>query len=425
MKSEITSSTDTSTTLKVVLEREALAAHVEQTFNRLRGRVKAAGFRPGKAPDHIVERELGSEVIQSEVVEQAVMHSYAKAVKEHDLPVIASPEVAISKFVPYTELEYTATVDVMPKVELTDYKKIRMPRPEVKVQDKEIDQVIEDLQRRMATREKVDRAAAKDDEVLIKFTGTKEGQPVPGASGDDYSLKLGSNTFIPGFEDQLIGLKAGEEKTFNITFPKDYSQTDLAGQEVTFNVAVKEVREIKLPEADEKFVSEVSPFKSMSELRDDIKQRLAEEKELSAEREYEDAVLGEIIEKSRMKLSERMVKQHIERLRGELADQLSYNGLDIEKYLKLRNQTEEDLIKELRPEAERRVKLAMVLSEISKAEGLSVSDQEVEGEIARLKAQYPDQSMQAELAKPDIRSDIYSHLLASKTVAKVLEYAQA
>lgn len=423
MKSEITQTTDTSATLKVVLEREALAAHVAQAFQKLRGRVKAAGFRPGKAPDHIVERELGSSVIHSEVIDSAVMATYSAAVKAHELQVIAPPDVTLNKFIPYTELEYSATVDVLPKIELPDYKKMKKSRPEVKVEAGEIDQVIEDLRRRLAKRESVERAVAKDDEVLIKFDGSKDGQSVPGASGDDYALKIGSGTFIPGFEDELIGLKSGEEKSFDITFPKDYSQSDLANQKVTFAVTVKEVREMKLPEADEKFVAEVSPFKTMEELREDIAQRLKEEKELAVERQFEDEVLGGIVEKTKMKLPERMVKEHLERLKSELADRLSHSGLDIEKYLKMRNQTAEDLGKELLPEAERRVKLAMVLSEIARAENLIVSDPEIDSELARLKAQYPDPQMQAELAKPDTRADIYNHLLATKTVAKVLKYA--
>lgn len=422
MKSEVTKKTSTDTTLKVTVDQAALAPHVKAAFDKLRRQVKAPGFRPGKAPDHIVEREIGSQAIQNEVLEHAVMHSYADAVKQHELPVIASPEVSIAKFVPYTDLEYTATVDILPKIELTDYKNLKLKRPEVKVEPKEVDQVVDDLRKRLAVRTSVKRAAEMGDEVNIDFDGSRDGQPVTGASSKSYDLLLGSGAFIPGFEEYLVGGETGQTKEFDITFPKDYQSTDLAGQKVQFKVVINNVSQVQLPEADAKFVSQVSPHQTVEDLKADISDRIKTEKAEAGERQFEQTVMDHILEKSKLSLPARLVEQQTSRIRHELEQRIATSGLDMDKYLKLAGKTAEQLSAEMKPEAEKRVGLALILTEIARAENLKVDPGEIEAELARLKQSYPDREMQVELDRPETREEIYNHLLASKTIAKVLSY---
>ncbi|HSH31881.1 MAG TPA: trigger factor, partial [Candidatus Saccharimonadales bacterium] len=269
MKSTVTKSTDTETTLSVNVSQAAFEPIVRRTFDKLRGKVKAAGFRPGKAPDHIVERELGSGHVQGDVLEAVIAASYADAVKEHGLAVIAPPSVSVIKFVPYTELEYTATVAVMPPIKLADYKRIKKQRPAVAVTDQEVDQTIADLRQRLAKKQPATRLAKTGDELIIDFEGFKDGAVVPGTAATNHNLILGSGNFIPGFEDELVGLKAGESKQFDITFPADYSETSLAGQKVQFKVKVVAVNEVVLPPVDDAFAAEIGPFDPVAALRQD------------------------------------------------------------------------------------------------------------------------------------------------------------
>lgn len=425
METKIISQTESEVQFTVTLN-EAEMTHIKtEVFNQLRRQVKAAGFRPGHAPDMIVERELGSSAVQSEFIDHALQHSYSNAIKEQKFPVVAPPKVSVEKFVPYTQLQYKVTVELMPKIKLGDYKKLRVKRPAVKVEPAEINRTIEDLRRREATRLESEHAAKKGDEVNFDFEGTKNGQPVPGASSKNQTLQLGSGTFIPGFEDELIGLKKGDDKTFEIRFPKTYHEQSLADQLVTFKVKINSITELVLPELNQDFVEKVSPFKSLDELKDDITAKITGEKAEAASRQYEQEVLDKVLKDSKYKVPETLVSQQLQRMRGELEQNLAYSGLNLEKYLELTKKTQDQLDKDMRPEAERRVGLAMVLTEIASVEGLRVAPEDLEAEIARLKQDYPDPSTQAELDNPNTREEIYNHLMASKVIAKLISYAEA
>jgi trigger factor len=426
MSAKITKRTDTEVTFLITATSDEINHAREHSFEHLRGRVKAAGFRPGKAPDNIVERELGSQTVQAEVLDHALQHAYADAVQaQEDITVIATPEISIKKFVPYTELEFEAKVEIMPPVKLADYKKIKKSPPAVKIDESKIAETIEDLRRRLAKRTPVSRSAETGDEVKFDFDGKREGQPVPGASAKNHVLKLGSQQFIPGFEEELVGLKPGDSKTFNITFPKDYHEKELAGHPVEFSVAMREVTELSLPEVDDKLAAEIGPFKTVAELRTDIADQLRVEAAEASKNAYENELLEEIVKKSQVAAPQRLVAQQLERLKVEFSQRLAASGLDIDKYLQLQNKTQEDLESELKPEAEKRVKLAIVLSEVAKAEGLTVSVAEIDAELENLRKRYTDPAMQQELAGERIREDIYNHLLAGRTVAKLVEYAQS
>ncbi len=415
---------ETQAVFTVTLDEADIKTARAHTLDELRGKVRASGFRPGKAPDYIVERELGAGYVQGEVVEHAVRDSYADAVRELELPVIAPPSVEVSKFVPYTELEYNVTVDTMPKVKLGDYKAIRVERKPVAIDPAMVDATVEDLRRREAARIDSDGPAKLSDEVNFDFEGTKDGQPVPGAAAKGHTLQLGSGQFIPGFEDELVGMKKGDEKTFTVTFPAEYHEPSLAGQPVQFKVKVNAITELVLPELNDEFVERVSPFKSVDELRDDIAQRRAAEAQQQAARAFEQEVIDQAVSRSEYSVPKSLMQQQLDRLKGEMTQNLAYSGLDLDKYLQMRGQTQEELEAELEPEAKKRVGLAMVLTEVAREEEITVSADELDAEVDRLKSEYKDARTQAELDNPETREEIYNHLMASRVIARLSEYAE-
>ena len=422
MKSIITSTTDTSKTLTITLDEKDMAETVKQTMDHMRAKVKAAGFRPGKAPDHIVERELGTQAVQAEVIDAALGATYRKVLVENEINPVGSPQVEVSKFVAYSELEYVLTVEVLAPVKLADYKKLKSKKPEVKVDPKDLEVAMEDLRKRLASHEPIKTAAKLEDKTVIDFEGSQNGILVPGAKGADHHLVLGSNSFIPGFEEELVGLKAGDTKTFDITFPKEYHEASLAGAAVSFKVDVKEVHRIILPEVTDALAIEVAGVKTVKELKADIESRLKAEKEAEAMRDYENQLIEEIVKGSKYSLPESLVERQLEAMRAEFGQQLSQSGMDLDKWLNLTGKNLEEFDKELRPKAEDRVAAGIVMSEVSKIENVKVTDQDIEEELNRLRLSYPDPAMQAELEKPELREEIFNHLMASRTLAKLVEY---
>lgn len=425
METNLTNRTETTAEFTVSLNEAELKTTVTHVFDDMRPRVKASGFRPGKAPNQIVERELGSATIQSEVIDHAIQSSYSKAVRELDLPIVAQPEVTLDKFVPFTELSYKATVELMPTVTLPDYKSYKMKRPVITIDPAEVDQAIEELRRRESTRLTVERAAKMGDEVAFDFEGTKDGTPVRGATAKNHVLTMGSGNFIPGFEEELIGIKTGEEKTFDITFPDSYHEESLAGQVVTFKITMNKVDELILPELNKELVEKVSPFKTVAELRESLQTNMADKRADEASKKFENELLEKLVEDAKFEVPNALLNQQLDRLRGDLTQNLSYSGLDMEKYLEMLKKTQDELDEDMKPEARKRVGLAMVLTEVAKVEKIELSSADLDAEVARLKGQYPDPQAQAELDSPQTREELYNHLMASRVVAKLVDYAES
>ena len=425
METNIITRTDDEVQFTITLDEAQLKVIKAEIFNQLRGRVKASGFRPGKAPDMIVEREMGSDTVQREVMDHAIQHTYSDAVKELKLQIVSNPKISLEKFVPYTLLEYKVTAELLPKVQLGDYQKLRVKRPSIQIDPADINRTIEDLRRRESARLDSEQPAKLGDEVNFDFAGTKDGQPVPGASSTNQTLQLGSGQFIPGFEEEMVGLKKGDEKTFDITFPDNYTEKTLAGQLVTFKIKINSVTDLVLPEVDQDFIERVSPFKSLDELKQDITQKLTSEKAEAASRQYEQEVLDKLLKESKFKTPQALIDQQLERMRAELTQNLAYSGLDLTKYLDLSGKTQAEMDAEMRPEAERRVGLAMILTEVATVENLSISPADLDAEIERLKRDYPDPATQAELDNPSTREEVYNHLMSSKVIAKLVSYADA
>ena len=256
----------THTKLTITADQATLDAVRKQVVAKLASTVKVQGFRAGKAPANLVEKQLDQSALQTEFLDQAVNQLYVEAARQESLRPVAPPEISVVKFVPFTTLEFTADIEVVGDIKLADYKKVKLATKPVTITAKDVDEVLANLRQRAATKQPVKRAAKLGDEVTIDFTGTdaKTKEPIAGADGKDYPLVLGSKTFIPGFEEQLVGLKPGAQKTFVLTFPKDYGTTALQGRKVSFAVTATAVQELQEPKLDDAFAATVGPFKSVS-----------------------------------------------------------------------------------------------------------------------------------------------------------------
>ncbi len=424
MPAKVITKKDTETTIEVGLKASELEPIVKQVFEQLRPRVKAAGFRPGKAPDTIVERELGSNTIQSEVLEAATSRSYSQAVNDLKLRVVAYPEVTLKKFVPYSELEYTAKVEVLPEVKLPDYKKLKLTKPKAEVKGEEVNAMIEDLRVRQAKKTVKQTGAEMGDEVNIDFEGSLDGNVLPEATSQSFTLRLGSGRLVPGFEDHLVGKTTDQETEFDIKMPADYHGKDVAGKTIHFKTKVNAVWQIELPKVDKEFISEISPFESEKELRKDIEAKLKGQKEDQINQQYEKDILDELINKSNFPLPTSLVHDQQHRLIGEVKQNIENRGMGFEEYLKLSNTTEEKVEQEVKPEAERRVRLAILLSEIARAEDLSLPDKELNDEITKLKSTYSDPKVHEELDTSTGREGVYNHLMSQKVIDRIISYTE-
>lgn len=411
--------------LTIVAEQSELDKVKQHVIRDLSKNVKVPGFRQGKAPANLIEKQIDTTTLQSEFLEHAVNDLYGDAIDQTGVRPVSAPQIAIIKFVPFTTLEFSAEIEAIGEIKLADYTKIKLASKPVEVAAADVNNVIDNLRQRAATKNEVERAAKNGDEVIIDFNGTdaKTKQPIEGTEGTAYPLTLGSNSFIPGFEDEVVGLKPNASKDFDIVFPKDYNVADLQSRKVTFSIKVLKVQELIQPKADDAFAATVGPFKTMAELKADIKKQLKVEKQQEANRTYDNELLEKIAEKSQVAIPPSLIDEEIARLEGEEKRNIVYRGQTWQEHLDEEGLTAEQHREKQRGGAELRVKGGLILGEISQAEQISVTPEELEMRLQLLKGQYPDPAMQAELDKPENRRDVLSRLLTEKTLDKLRSYA--
>jgi trigger factor len=357
-------------------------------------------------------------------MEHALNQLYGRAVDQEKLRTVAAPKIDVKKFVPYSLLEFEAEVEVIGQITLPNYKNIKVTKTSVNISSKDINDVLDALQIRDAERKEVTVAAKNGDEVVIDFDGKDEkGVPIAGGSGKDHPLILGNKSFIPGFEEHLVGTRAGDKKKFNITFPKDYGLALLQGKKVTFTVNVKKVQQLDKPTIDDAFAAKLGPFKTVSELKADIKKQITAERQMQVQRELENELLKKLGEKVKVDVPEKMVEEQINRIEEEEKRNLTYRNQTWQEHLDAEGVTEQQHHENKHPEALGRIKIGLALSEISEKENINVSPEELEIRIQLLKGQYKDEKMQAELDKPENRRDILAQVYTEKTIAKLVEYA--
>ncbi len=426
MQTTIKESSDTTAVLTVTANAEDLAKYKSLVVKRLAKDVKVPGFRTGKVPQAVAEKNLDPNYVQSQVIEEAINRLYLNALNETKLRVISNPKIAVTKFVPYTDLVFTAEVDVVPKIKLPDYKNIKVKKEEVAITDADVEEVLGRIQQQQATFTEVTRAARDGDRAIIDFAGKDaKGEPIPNGSGKDYPLVLGSKSFIAGFEEQVVGLKKGAKKRFTLSFPKDYFAQVLAGQKVTFDIEVKKIEESKAEELNDALAAKIGPFKTVGDLRADIRKQLNIEREHHANRAFEEAVIKAIADKVKIALPEGLLAEQTKMIDQEFRQNLSRQNQTFEDYLKSTGKTEDEYKEqELKPLAQERLKAGLVLAEIAKAEDITVTPEELQIRVQLIKNQYKDEKVHEELDKPENQQDIASRMVTEKTITKLVGYAQ-
>jgi trigger factor len=409
--------------LTIMLGAAELKNAEEVALVHLGEKMKIAGFRPGKAPLPMIRKQVNPEELASHTLNDAINSSVPQAFVTEKVQALDRPEVEVKKYVPGQELEYTAEVEILPEFTLADYKKLTATAPKVSVLKKDIDEVIERMRQGFAERKEVQRAVKDGDEAVIDFKGfDAKGEAFAGGEAKDYPLVIGSGSFIPGFEEGLIGKKAGEGFDLPVTFPKEYQAAHLAGQKCKFEVTVKEVKEVVLPKVDDEFAAKCGPFTDVKQLQDDIKKEIAAQREHEAREQLKDLLVEELVKKSKPTIPEVLVKDQMKNIETDFTQNMMSRGLTLEQYLTDKSLTREEWEKtELHDAATKRVSAAMVLSEVSRAEGIAVTDEEVMARLQELGQQYPDPKMRAQLDTPEVKNDIANRIVTEKTLDRLIE----
>ena len=397
-------------------------AAIEKAYQKMRKKINVPGFRPGKAPRKIIEGMYGAEVFFEEAINIAFPDAYEAAVKEQELQVVGYPTVEMVGDVTKEGFTFKATTPVYPEVTLGEYKGLSAPKDEVKVTAADVDDRLKQLSDRNTRLVSVDREAKEGDTAVIDFEGFLDGKPFDGGKGENHSLELGSHSFVPGFEEQVVGMKAGDEKDIDITFPEDY-HADLAGKAVVFKVKVHEVKEKEVPELDDEFAKDVSEFDTLKELKADLKKKITEERQKDADRAFEDALMEQVAANITADIPDAMVETQARQFLDNFKMQIAQSGIPYDQYMKMTGMDEGKLLEDAKEPALRQVRMDLAVAAIIKAENLDATDEEVEAEFQKLAEQY---SMDIEMVKKYLQADqVKDQLISQKAVAVVVDSATA
>lgn len=409
----------------IVVPADMIKQCHDKAVESLGRNAKVPGFRKGHVPMEVLERAIDPARVADVEINEAVNATLVELIEKEDIQPLDQPVINLTKYVPNQTIEYTATIEVVPPVKLADVKKLETKRPEVKVADKEVNEVIERLRTNAAEKTAVDRAAKKGDEVIIDFTGLLNGKEFAGGKAKDYELKLGSGAFIPGFEEGIEGHKAGEEFDVNVTFPEEYGAKELAGQKSVFKVKLNKVNELKLPELNDEFAKGIAPdFKNMDDLKKDVRKNLEQSQEAENRQKFEDDLLSELAEKSNVDIPEVLVKDQLPQMEQQFTQGLMYRGLDLDGYLSQKGMTKEEWEKkELRPAAEKRVRNSLVISQFAKDNHIEVTAEEIKGYRGKILDRYTNENIRKQFETPEYTRQIAQQLATEKAMAKLVELA--
>ena len=424
MKTKLKNISDVKVELTISLGAEELKAAEQVALTKLAKEVKIEGFRKGKAPLEMVASQVDPNLLNQETLENALSKSVAEAFLKEKVQAINRPEVDVKKFIPGTELEFTATTEIMPKVELGDYKKLGVKKEAAKVSKKEVKETIDRILKNFAEKKKVEREAKNGDEVIIDFLGKKDGVAFDGGKAEKFPLELGSKSFIPGFEEGLIGKKAGDELSLDLEFPKDYHAKDLAGAKVVFEVKIHEVRENVEPEINKEFLSKLGDFKTKEEFEKQIEEDLKTQKQAEADEKFKDELVKKLAEVSKVPVPEILLEDQKRSIEMDMQQNLMYSGLSLEDYLERMGKTREEwLEKDVKEAAEMRVKSGLALAELSKVEKVKSDTKELDARITQLKEQYGNsKEVQKQLSSDDVRRNLANQILTEKTIDLLVKF---
>jgi len=361
---------------------------IDVAYNKSKGRYSIPGFRKGHVPKDVIEKTYGPQVFFEEALNEILDKTYPDAAKESGLEIVSRPEIGVDQIGIDKNLIYTATVAVKPEVTLGEYKGVTVEKYDTTVSAKEVNDKLKQELEKNARVIDVERAIKKDDIATIDFVGSINGKEFEGGKGEDYPLTIGSGTFIPGFEDQLIGHTTGETVDINVTFPEEYGAKDLAGKPALFKTTIKAVKEKQIPEADDEFASEVSEFDTLEEYKKDLKKSLKDLKEKSATTANENSVIAKVVENASVDIPKAMLESQLDNMVYDFQMRLQQQGIPMDQYLKITGQTVQQIREQMVPNAERNIKTSLVIEAVMKAENITVSDERVDEEFKKLAESY-------------------------------------
>ena len=375
--------------LTIEVSAEDLDKAMEKAYQKQKSRISLPGFRKGKAPRKMIESMYGKGVFMEDAVNSLVPQEYTKALGECDLEIVSQPEINVTQMEPGKALIFTADVAVKPEVTLGDYKGVEVPKSEIAVTDEEVDAEVKKEQDKNARTVAVeDHAAANGDITTIDFEGFVDGVAFEGGKGTDYALTLGSGTFIPGFEDQLVGANTGDHVEVKVTFPEEYQAKELAGKEAVFQCDVKNIETKEVPELDDEFAKDVSEFDTLAEYKEDVKKKLTEKKEKEARTAKENAAVDKAIENAQMDIPELMTKTECRQMMDDFSRRMQQQGLSMEQYFQFTGQSMDKMMEDMKPQALKRIQTRLVLEKVAEAENIQPSEEEITEEIQKMADAY-------------------------------------
>lgn len=413
--------------IEVKVESEKFSEALKKAYNKNKMHFNVQGFRKGKVPMAMIKKFYGVEVLFDDAINYLIEETYPDAVDQNDLKPVDYPKIDIIEVGEGKDLVYSAIITVYPEVELGEYKGLEVTKPVYEVKDEDIQKSIDDMIQKNARIEvKKEGTVEKGDIAVIDFTGFVDGEAFKGGDGENYSLEIGSGSFIDNFEDQLIGLAQGEQKDVNVKFPENYGKEDLNGKDAIFKVTVKEIKVKEIPAADDEFAKDASEFDTIAELKEDIKKKMEEENDTKMKNELEELVISASIEKATIDLPEVMIEKEIDNMINDLESRLKYQGLTLEQYMQYTGNDEQKMREYMKENAERKVRADLVLNAIAKAENIEVTEEELKekaNEVAKMYQSEPDEKMinllisaQKDMLESDIKINKTIKLLIDNAV---------
>ncbi|WP_290062029.1 trigger factor [Paraclostridium bifermentans] len=426
MKAELLKKEGNKVTFKLTVDNDKFEGAVTKAYNKNKGKFNIPGFRKGKAPKQIIESQYGKGVFYNDAIDMLFPEIYPSALDELNIDPIDRPDLDIEEISKDNGLVMVVNVEVKPEFELGSYKGIEIAKPDYTVNEDEVTLRLDEMRNKASRLVDVEgRAIENGDNTVIDFEGFVDGVAFEGGKGEDYSLVIGSNTFIPGFEEQLIGKNKGEEVEVNVEFPAEYHAENLAGKPATFKVVVKNVQSKELPELNDEFAADTTEFNTLEELKNDLKAKVEEEAKNRADAEMRNYLVEKISEGTEVEVPNAMVETQINNMLMELNYQLQYQGLQLEQLLQMTGRSMEDLRNEKREEATKLVKSSLILEAIAKAENIEVSEADVEAEVEKMAKMY---NMEVEKIKSVMRptdlEDIKGQLKIRKTIDSLVDSAK-
>ena len=375
--------------LTIEVSAEDVEKAMQSAYQKAKGRISIPGFRKGKAPRKMIEQMYGKGVFLEDAVNALIPEHYSKALGECELEIVSQPKIDLVQTEPGKALIFTAEVAVKPEVTLGEYKGVEVPKSEIEVTDEEVEaEVKKEQEKNSRTINVEDRAAQLNDIVTIDFEGSVDGVPFDGGQATEYPLTLGSNTFIPGFEDQLVGAKVGDDVDVKVTFPEEYQAKELAGKEAIFKCAVKKIEAKELPELDDDFAKDVSEFDTLAEYKEHVKTNLVEKKENEAKHAKEDAAVDKIIENAQMDIPEAMLETQCRHMLDDFSRRMQSQGLSMDQYFQFTGMTAEKMMEDMKPQALKRIQTRLVLEKVAEVENIQPTEEEVNEEISKMAEAY-------------------------------------